>query len=89
MRQWGRKKIQYELQQKRINSFVIKIALKEIDQHKYVETLQKLALAKWNALKNEKYLVRQSKITSYLLQKGYEQSLIRAVINRIKEPGKD
>lgn len=84
MKQWGRKKIQYELQQKGVNSFIIKTALKEIDEEKYFETLEKLAQAKWNALNIENSLLRQSKTNAYLLQKGYEQKLISQVLNEIK-----
>lgn len=83
MKKWGRIKIQYELQQKRVNSYIIKIALKEIDEKNYLETLQKLAERKCNVLSNEHKLVRQSKANAYLLQKGYEQRLISEAINRI------
>ncbi len=76
MKHWGRKKIQYELQQKAVNNIIIKIALKEIDEEKYFETLEKLAQTKWNALNVENSLLRQSKTNAYLLQKGYEQRLI-------------
>ncbi len=84
MKNWGRKKIQYELQQKGVNSFIIKMALKEIDEEKYFDTLQKLAQTKWNALHVESKLVRQSKTNAYLLQKGYEQTLISQVLSRMK-----
>jgi regulatory protein len=80
MKQWGRKKIQYELQQKGVNDFIIQIALKEIDEEEYLETLQKLAQTKWNALNVENNLLRQSKTNAWLLQKGYEQRLISQVI---------
>ena len=84
MKQWGRKKIQYELQQKGVNSFIIQIALKEIDEEEYLETLQKLAQTKWNALNVENNLLRQSKTNAWLLQKGYEQRLISQVIHGMR-----
>lgn len=84
MKQWGRKKIQYELKQKGVNSYIIKIALKEIDEKKYLETLQKLTKIKWNALSRENKQARQSKTNAYLLQKGYEQKLISQVISEMK-----
>lgn len=84
MKQWGRRKIQYELQQKGVNNFIIKIALKEIDEEKYLETLQKLAQVKFNASNAENHLVRQSKANAYLLQKGYEQRLISQVLHEMK-----
>ena len=84
MKQWGRKKIQYELQQKGVNDIIIKIALKEIDEEEYLETLQKLAQTKWNALNVENNLLRQSKTNAWLLQKGYEQRLISQVIHGMR-----
>ncbi|HKG68914.1 MAG TPA: regulatory protein RecX [Segetibacter sp.] len=84
MKQWGRKKIQYELQQKGVNDFIIQIALKEIDEEEYLETLQKLAQTKWNALNVENNLLRQSKTNAWLLQKGYEQRLISQVIHGMR-----
>lgn len=84
IKNWGRRKIQYELQQKGINAFLISIALKEIDDEDYLKTLQKLTLTKWNVLKSENKFVRQSKTNSYLLQKGYEQNLITQAISEIQ-----
>ena len=84
MKQWGRKKIKYELQQKGVTDFIIKIALKEIDEEKYLKTLQKLAETKWSALNVENNLLRQSKTNAWLLQKGYEQSLISQIIHGMR-----
>lgn len=84
IKHWGRKKIQYELRQKGVNNFIISIALREIDEESYLTTLQKLARAKWNSLKSENSISRQSKTNAYLLQKGYEQSLISEVISSMK-----
>lgn len=84
MKHWGRKKIQYELQQKGISGFLLTLALKEIVEEHYLASLQKLALTKWKALDEENKYARQSKTNAYLLQKGYEQNLITQVISEIK-----
>jgi regulatory protein len=84
MKHWGRKKIQYELQQKRVSPYIIKLALKALDEEDYQTTLNKLAEQKWKQLDGEHYLSRQSKTMSYLLHKGYEQSIISNIINRLK-----
>ena len=84
MKQWGRHKIQYELQLKGISSYLIRTALKEIEEEKYLKTLDKLAQTKWNSLKAGNALLRQSKTNAYLLQKGYEQRLISQAISKIK-----
>lgn len=88
MKQWGKVKITYELKQKRISDYIIKKALKCIDEDTYLKTLEKLAEAKWNALKNEQYINRQVKTTNYLIQKGYEFNLAKAATLKIKEANK-
>lgn len=85
MKQWGRKKISFELKQKGISTYNIKKALDEIEHTSYQQTLQKLAAAKWKYLKAEQYINRQIKTTNYLIQKGYEPSLIKQVIMNLRE----
>jgi regulatory protein len=84
IKQWGRKKIEHELQQKGVNKLNIKLGLKEINDEQYVAVLRKLATKKWKELKDQQYLVRQAKTNAYLLQKGYEQTLISTVISELK-----
>ena len=84
MKSWGRKKIQYELQQKGVSAYIIKTALKEIEEKKYLDTLKKLAETKWDFLKGENHLLRQSKTSAYLIQKGYEQALISQALQEIR-----
>ena len=84
MKHWGRKKIQYEMQQKGISSYLIKMALKNLDEEEYQQTLTRLAAKKWQELKGEHYLTRQSKTMSYLLHKGYEPQLVSKIIHELK-----
>jgi regulatory protein len=84
IKHWGRKKIQHELQQKGISTYIIKLALKELNDPAYLKTLQTLASRKWNSLANEQYLNRQAKTHAYLLQKGFEPALISQAINQIR-----
>ena len=84
IKQWGRVKIKYELKQKGVSTFCISLALKEIEEDVYLETLKTLATKKWESLKGEQYLNRQAKTTSYLLQKGFENNLISTIINEIR-----
>ena len=87
MKQWGRVKIKYELKQKRVSEYCIKKAMKEIDEEDYQKTLQKLAEVKWNSVTGEgvNHFVKMSKTTDYLVQKGYEMELVRAVVQGLKE----
>src|SRR5438045_176735 len=43
MKDWGRKKIYYGLKEKGVSDYVIKRAMKEIDDEAYRETLRELA----------------------------------------------
>ena len=82
MNQWGRVKIKYALKQKQVSDYCIKKALKEINESDYKKTLQKLAEKKLKTLKGEKNIfIKKRKLQDYLLQKGYEGELVRAVAN--------
>jgi regulatory protein len=77
MKHWGRTKIKYELQQKKISAYCIKKAMKEITDEDYQKTFSKLAKEKWASLKSEKNIfVKKRKTQDYLLQKGFEYELI-------------
>ncbi len=89
VKQWGRQKIKYELKQRGVSSFCIKLALKEIEETDYLSTLFSLACKKWESLIKEQFYSRQAKTSSYLVTKGYEQHLIIEVIERLKKEGTD
>ena len=80
MKQWGRVKIKYELQQRKVSEYCIKKAFKEISDDDYLSTLKKPADQKYSSLKGEQYLVRKKKTMDYLMQKGYEPGLIQNVL---------
>ncbi|WEK36909.1 MAG: regulatory protein RecX [Candidatus Pseudobacter hemicellulosilyticus] len=86
MKQWGRVKIKYELKQKQISEYNIRQAMKEIDEADYLVTLRTLAEKKWATIKGEgvNLFVKMSKTTDYLLQKGFENDLVRQEIARLK-----
>ncbi len=83
-KKWGKVKIAHALQAKRVSSHNIRSGLQEIGQDEYLSTLQKLAHAKWQALKTAQYLVREAKTTAYLQQKGFELPNIRFAIQSLK-----
>lgn len=89
IKKWGRVKIVYALKQKRVSSVNIKSALKEIDEENYKAILMKLAEAKWKLLKHEQYLNRQAKTSQYLMNKGYEPTLVQETIQQIRRSAKD
>ena len=83
MNQWGKIKITHALQQKQVSAYCIKSGLKQIDDQQYSNTLDKLVNAKWNTLKGESKQSRQAKTFSYLLQKGYEGSLVSEALKNL------
>lgn len=78
---WGRVKIKYALKQKNVSEYLIKKAMKQIDEDSYMRTLTKLAEQKFTLLKGEQYLVRKKKTIDHLLQKGFESSLVTEIVN--------
>jgi regulatory protein len=74
---WGKNKIKYGLKQHQVSDYCIKKALKTIDDEEYFQKLQKLYLLKEKTLKSEKNIfIKKRKIQQYLMQKGFESSLI-------------
>ncbi len=82
VKKWGKVKITNELKARKISDYCIKSALKEIDEHLYIQTLQSLinktiiGKQDWNW---------QIKTTKWLLSKGYEYDLIKDCIQDVKE----
>ncbi|MFI5187050.1 MAG: regulatory protein RecX [Chitinophagales bacterium] len=85
MKHWGRKKIQFELKEKRVNNEAIEKGLEQINEEDYMQTLRKLAKEKYASLKHEQYLIRKKKTMDYLMQKGYEAELIKTFLEKISD----
>jgi regulatory protein len=75
---WGKIKIRHELRQKAISEYCILKALKSLDEEEYVSRFNRVASKKWQALRLEKNIfVRKNKWQQFLLQRGFEPSLIK------------
>jgi regulatory protein len=81
MKDWGRKKIYYGLREKGVSEYLIKIAMKEIDEDEYQKVLEELAEKKWESLKGEDYMSRKRKTMDFLLQRGFESQLVTPLVN--------
>lgn len=81
IKKWGRIKIKQELKFKQISSPLIKMALTEIDENEYYKTLVELAEKKVVLIKEKNASKKKQKLINYLLQKGYESSLVYEVSN--------
>jgi regulatory protein len=77
-KKWGKIKIKYALRQLKVSDFCISKSMKEISDLDYEKVLKSLI-----EKKNKDYKAttiawqRKAKIQQYLLQKGYEQELIK------------
>ena len=90
IKQWGKIKIRAELRQRRISEYCIAAALGEIDFTNYNETIHRLAVKRWNAVKGPgtNLFVKMAKTRDYLLQKGYESNLVAAEIKTLSQKEK-
>ena len=78
MKQWGRVKIKQQLKLRKISDYCVKKGLAEIDGIEYEKVMDKLASKKVAELKSEKNIfIRKAKVYRYLIQKGYEQDIVR------------
>jgi len=81
LKHWGKVRIRYQLKQKQVSDYCIKVALAGIEEEDYRQTLTRLAAKKWEELAKETNpLLRKRKWQEYLLQKGYESDRIAAVL---------
>ncbi|MGB1206592.1 MAG: regulatory protein RecX [Chitinophagales bacterium] len=82
LKKWGRNKIRLHLKRKKVKQEFIEIAFeKEIDEEDYMEMLRNLAEKKAKSLRSEKNIFRKrQKISNFLLQRGFENYLIREVL---------
>lgn len=90
MKQWGKVKIKTELKAKQISAYCISAALGEIEEDKYRDTLNKLAIKRWNAVKGPgvNHFVKMARTRDYLLSKGYESTLVANEIKKLTEKEK-
>ncbi|MEP7257941.1 MAG: regulatory protein RecX [Flavitalea sp.] len=87
MKQWGKTRIKYELKQRQVSEYCIKLGLKEIGEEDYLATIKKQAEKKWKTLKGEKNIfIKKRKTADYLLRKGFERNMIE---DAMAEVGKD
>lgn len=83
IKNWGRRKIVYELKQDQISDYCIKKGLTEIDDEEYMHTLERLAERKMPDIKKEQNVfARRAKLQRYLTQKGYENELVADILKR-------
>ncbi len=78
IKQWGRNKIIKELKVRQVSEYCIRMALEEIDEEEYLQTLKKLARKKWSEYRGMKNFERKGRLARYLASRGFESELIWA-----------
>jgi regulatory protein len=81
---WGKIKIAYMLQCKKIPSAIISEALAEIDDEAYVETVSALIRAKTNSIKSTNPSDKIAKLYRFAASRGFESDVIRKALIQSK-----
>jgi regulatory protein len=69
IKSWGKQRIVNALKFKDISAYIIKTALKEIDEVAYIETIYRIK--------------RKKKLIDFLMRKGFESDLIYKTVNEV------
>ncbi len=77
---WGKIKISYMLQCKKIPKDLIQIALKEIDESAYTQTLSTIINSKRKTIKSDNKKEVETKLYRFALSRGFEPSIIKKII---------
>lgn len=82
VKKWGKRKIIFELKQRRLSDYCIKIGLKEIDDEDYYQTLKELLEKKRHDYrKAENPFAMNQKLSKFAIGKGFESSLVWEILN--------
>lgn len=83
---WGRMKIKKYLQQQHVSEYNIKHVMKKIDDTEYEDRLYEMAREKWDSIKGVDInrFLKIKKTAAYLIQRGYEYSLVSKVLDKLK-----
>lgn len=80
IKKWGRIKIVQGLKQHQVSSKCIQLALTEIDEDQYLQTLQETIELKRSNLKEKNPWKRNGAIYKFVTGRGFEPSLVNEVL---------
>lgn len=82
IKKWGRKKIQMGLNQKRLSDKIVLAAMEqEIEEEKYMQTINDLLAKKKAMLDEEDKLILRDKLYRFMLSRGFESELVVKALN--------
>ena len=76
LKKWGKKKITFELQKKSISKDLINKCINRINLEEYYSVLKDLLIKKNSSLVEKNIFKRKKKIANFLIQRGFESSLV-------------
>ena len=80
VKNWGKRKIEYELKGRKISVYCIKKALNSIDEQEYQDVIIKLIKKKNSVLKKDETFIKKHKVAQYVIHKGFETELVWQLI---------
>ena len=84
IKKWGKVRIINELKSRKISEYNIRIALGEIDEEEYLQTLEALIQKRKSQIKETHPLKIKKKISDYLFYRGWESHLVFDKITQLK-----
>lgn len=82
IKHWGKIRIVNELKFRKISTYNINLALKEISQEEYNTTFDTVSERQWETIRETNILKKRKKFCDYLLRRGFESNL---VYEKVKE----
>lgn len=83
IKKWGRNRIVNELKQRDITKYNIKLALEEIDEESYCQTLETLSHKRLAQLNEPNLFKKRKKLADYLLYRGWESAMVYEITKRL------
>ena len=83
IKKWGKNRIVNELKQRNITKYNINLALKELDETDYLQTLEQLAEKRVGQLTETNSFKKRKKLADYLLYRGWESPLVYEITKRL------
>ena len=80
---WGKTKIIYELERRKVPDLIIQIGLEEIGDEEYAETLKEILQRKNREIKEKDPFKRKQKLVAFGIQKGFHYGLVKDVVGKI------
>lgn len=87
IKQWGKIRIVNELKFRKISTYNINAALKEISPEEYALTFHKLADHHWELMRESNMMKKRKKFCDFLLRKGFESQLVYEKVKDLEVGG--